>query len=286
MNNRLLFWSVKRELWENRSIYIAPLVVAVFILFSFLFSTTTLSRRINTASPAKQQAIISEPYNAIAGGLIVISFIVGVFYCLDALHGERRDRSILFWKSLPVSDRTTVLSKAAIPIAVMPAIVLAIIVITQLIMFSLSTIVLLGKPRSLTALWTHMPLIPLWIAVLYGQIAIALWHAPIYAWLLFVSGWAKRLAILWAVLPFLIVMAFEAGAFQTSRFAKFVWYRIGGWFPQAFDIVPKGGKHPTNPLAAITPGEFLSTPGLWVGLLIAAALLVATIRMRRDREPI
>ena len=57
-----------------------------------------------------------------------------MFYCLDALYGERRDRSILFWKSLPVSDLTTVLSKASIPIVVLPLLTFAVTVATQLIM--------------------------------------------------------------------------------------------------------------------------------------------------------
>ncbi len=64
--------------------------------------------------------MIEQPYTFAAGCIMATAFIVGVFYCLDALHGERRDRSILFWKSLPVSDLTTVLSKASIPLVVLP----------------------------------------------------------------------------------------------------------------------------------------------------------------------
>jgi hypothetical protein len=125
------YWSVRRELWENRSIYVAPLIVAVVALFGFLVSTIGMPERRQGAlllDPANQRAVIGAPYDVAAMMLIFTAFIVGVFYCLDALHSERRDRSILFWKSLPVSDLTTVLSKATIPLVVLPVIIFAIIV--------------------------------------------------------------------------------------------------------------------------------------------------------------
>src|SRR6202040_1612845 len=134
---RPMYWSVQRELWENRSIYVAPVVVLAFVLFGFLISLITLRHRMHAVlalDAAKQRATVAMPFNVAAGLTIVTAFIVGAFYCLDALHGERRDRSILFWKSLPVSDRTTVLSKASIPLVVLPLITFAIVVATQLIM--------------------------------------------------------------------------------------------------------------------------------------------------------
>ena len=95
---RPLRWSVWRELWENRSIYIAPLSVAVVVLFGFMISTYGMPERrrgVLLMDLAKQRALISEPYDVAAMMLIFTVFIVGVFYCLDALYGERRDRSIL-----------------------------------------------------------------------------------------------------------------------------------------------------------------------------------------------
>src|SRR5215831_17629705 len=131
------YWSVQRELWENRSIYVAPLIVAMVVLFGFLVSTIGLPERrqaVLLLEPAKARAAIGTPYNVAAMMLIFTAFIVGVFYCLDALHGERRDRSILFWKSLPVSDLTTLLSKATIPLGVLPLVTFAIIIATQFVM--------------------------------------------------------------------------------------------------------------------------------------------------------
>src|SRR6266481_3059637 len=128
---RTFYWSVRRELWENRSIYIAPLIVAGVELFGFLVSSIGLPERrrdVLLLEPAKTRAAIEVPYDMAAIMLILTAFVIGVFYCLDALYGERRERSILFWKSLPVSDRTTVLSKTSVPLLVLPLITFVIIV--------------------------------------------------------------------------------------------------------------------------------------------------------------
>src|SRR6476659_3320549 len=185
---RPFYWSVWRELWENRSIYIAPLAVAVVVLFGFMISTYGMPERrrgVLLMDLAKQRALISEPYDVAAMMLIFTVFIVGVFYCLDALYGERRDRSILFWKSLPVSDLTTVLSKASIPLVILPLITFAIVIATQLIMLLLSSAAMLISGLSATTpapSSLQQPLI-----LLYSLVVIALWHAPIYGWLLLVS---------------------------------------------------------------------------------------------------
>src|SRR5947207_2746697 len=126
---RPFYWSVLRELWENRSIYVAPLIVAAVQVFGFAISTIGLAERrraVLLLDPARQRHAIEMPYDIAAMMMIATVFIVGVFYCLDALHGERRDRTILFWKSLPVSDLTTVLSKAIIPLVVLPLLAFAI----------------------------------------------------------------------------------------------------------------------------------------------------------------
>src|SRR6266571_3862391 len=158
---RSFYWSVKRELWENRSIYIAPLIVAVVVLFGFLVSTVGLPERrraVLLLDPAKARAAIQAPYDMAAIMLILTAFIVGVYYCLDALHGERRDRSILFWKSLPVSDLTTLLSKATIPLVVVPLVTFAIIVVTQFIMLLWTSALLISKGMSPESTWINFPL--------------------------------------------------------------------------------------------------------------------------------
>jgi ABC-2 type transport system permease protein len=124
----------------------------------------------------------------------------------------------------------------------------------------------------------------LWLAVVYALAAITLWHSPLYAWLLVVSGWARRATFLWAVLPPLAVCVFEGIAFRTSHFAQFLKYRLIGWFTQAFIRQASGG--PDDPLAHLTPGRFLATPGLWIGLAFAVAFLAAAAHLRRHRDPI
>ncbi len=146
------YWSVKRELWENKSIYIAPLIVAAVILLGALISSGHLPERRRAAlllDPAHQRAAIEMPYNIVAMMILITAFIVGFFYCLDALYGERRERSILFWKSLPVSDVTTVLSKASIPLLVLPPVVLGVVIVTQFLMLLISSAVLLPSGLSL-----------------------------------------------------------------------------------------------------------------------------------------
>jgi ABC-2 type transport system permease protein len=285
---RPLYWSVRRELWENRSIYIAPLIVAAVQVIGFAISTIGLAdrrRAVLLLDPAHQRAAIEMPYDLAAMMMIFIVFIVGVFYCLDALHGERRDRSILFWKSLPVSDLTTVLSKAIIPLVVLPMLAFAIVVCVQLIMLLMSSAVLLMHGVSSATTWAHFPVFQNWVVLLYGLVAIALWHAPIYGWLLLVSGWARRATFLWAVLPLLAIAILEKIAFNTSYFASMLKHRLMGFAPNAFDFNPHHSVA-IDSLTQLSPGKFLSTPGLWIGLVFAAAFLAAAVRLRRYRGPL
>jgi ABC-2 type transport system permease protein len=277
-------WSVWREVWENRSIYIAPLIVATVVLFGFLVSTAGLPdrrRAVLLLDPAKARAAIDTPYNVAAMMLIFTAFIVGVFYCLDALHGERRDRSILFWKSLPVSDTTTLLSKATIPLAVLPLITFVIIVATQFVMLLWTSALLMTHGMSPGSTWANFNLFQESLILLYGLAAIALWHAPIYGWALLVSGWARRATFLCAVVPLLAIGFFEKITFGTSHFASMLKDRLMGFAPKAFAFTMHSIDSPT-----LTPGQYLSSPGLWLGLLFAAVFIAAAIRLRRYRGPL
>jgi ABC-2 type transport system permease protein len=288
---RPFYWSVRRELWENRSLYIVPLIVGAVEVFGFAISTIGLAERrraVLLLDPAYQRAAIEQPYDLAAMMMIFIVFIVGVFYCLDALHGERRDRSILFWKSLPVSDLTTVLSKATIPLVVLPVVAFVITVCVQLIMVLETSVVLIFHGMSPATTWAAVPFFQDWLVLLYGLVALALWHAPIYGWLLLVSGWARRATFLWAVLPLLAIGILERVTFGTSHFASLVKYRLMSWAAEAFAFHPHNpqGNPTIDSLAQLTPGRYLSIPGLWIGLVFAVAFLVAAIRLRRYRGPI
>jgi len=284
---RPMYWSVRRELWESRYIYIAPLAAAAVSLFGFVISIIHLPSRIRAGAsldPAQLHELIEQPYNFAALLIMASTFIAAVFYCLDALHGERRDRSILFWKSLPVSDFTTVLSKATIPVAILPLLTVAITVATQWIMLLLSTAVVLGSGLSAATLWDHLPLFQMQVMTLYHLLAIhALWYAPIYSWLLLASAWARRVVFLWAALPLLAIAAAEKIAFNTSHFGALLLYRLGDGVAGVPFV---SGSKSMDPLAHLTPGHFLMSPGLWIGLGIAAAFLIAAARLRRYQGPI
>jgi len=288
---RPLYWSIRRELWENRSIYIAPLAVAAVYLFGFLISLFWMPRSMRGMGAHGEMPpinVLAMPYSHAAMLIMLIAFLVGIFYSLDALHSERRDRSILFWKSLPVSDLTTVLSKASIPLVVLPLIAFAITVALQLIMLLLNAAVLLIS-RAGTAMPWAPPLFEMELVTLYATAVLALWHAPIYCWFLLVSGWARRAAFLWAVLPPLAIAAGEYIAFHTSYLASLLQDRLFGFAAGAFDLKDKNGV-PIDahfiPLTQLAPGRFLSSPGLWIGLVFAAIFLAAAVRMRRYRDPL
>ena len=290
---RPFYWSVRRELWENRSIYIAPVIVGCLGFVGFIISAIGLPERrraLLLLDPAQQRARIEMPYDAVAMMLMFTSFIVGVFYCLDALHGERRDRSILFWKSLPVSDLTTVLSKISIPLVVLPLITFVVVVVTQTLMWLWTAMLLLANDLPLTNS-SQLPLLQGWLVLLYGLVVIKLWHAPIYAWLLLVSAWARRATFLWAVLP-LSIAAVERIAFQTSYVGEFFSNRLSGGIEKAFKFklqaaaAPHRHAMPTVDITDLTPLNYLSSAGLWLGLLAAAALLFAAMHLRRSRGPL
>src|SRR5258706_353260 len=233
---------------------------------------------------ARYLEVMVRPEHLAAAGLIILtSFIVGAFYCLEALYGERRDRSILFWKSLPVSDLTTVLSKASIPLVVLPSIAIAVSLATQLVMLFLSTVVLSASGVGAAALWSRLPLFTMTLIMFYGVAVHVLWHAPLYAWLLLISGWARRTPLLWVVLPPMALGVFERITFHTSLVASLVSYRVIGAMRVAF-VASEG--HDIRRLAQLDPLRFLISPGLWIGLIAAAAFLAAAARLRRDREPI
>ncbi len=348
---RPFFWSVRRELWENHAIWIAPLVVAAIVIFGFsvgLFTPHSLTNVNRTSmvshaktvngvvvsktvsregggfaisanadadataqadpaeaskepvakvakptvmTPAQRLQIAVLPYDFLAVAMLVTMFLVAVFYCLGAMHNERRDRSILFWKSLPVPDLTTVLAKATIPMAVLPLVTVVLTLATQLVMLLLNSAEWTSHSRDLAALWSRIPLGEMSVVLLYGTITLTLWWAPVYAWLLLVSVWARRAPFLWAVLPPLGLALAEKLAFNTTNVASMLSSRIMGTYEDAFVVPAKGAFRTPGAIATITisqidAGKFLSTPGLWIGLIVAAGLVVATIWLRRNREPL
>ena len=278
---RRMYWSIRRELWEYRSIYVAPLAAAAIFLFAFLIALPHHMRGVKTLDQAHK--VLDIPYQLAAALIMGTAFIVGIFYSLDALYGERRDRSILFWKSLPVSDLITVLSKLTVPLIILPVLSFAIAVVTQFLMLLLSSVALLGSGLNLGMYWAHSSFFHLSVILLYHILTVhGLWYAPIYGWLLLVSICAPRAPFIWAFLPPFVVWGLEKIAFNSSHFLALMSYRLNG--PQPTTTVPD--SHLMDMLSALSPAQFFSTPGLWTGLLIATIFLAATVRLRRYRGPI
>src|SRR5579864_681163 len=283
---RPVYWSIRREFWENRYLYIAPVAAAAVFLFGFLIMSIHSPgqlRALVALHSAHNHEEISGPFDISAALLMGTAILMSVFYCAEALHGERRHRSILFWKSLPVSDVTTVLVKASIPLLILPVLVSAVTAVMYLLMLLLSSTVLLATGGNVAMLWAHLPILQMSLLALYHLLtAHALWPAPVYCWLLLVSGWARRATFLWAVLPIVAIGGLEKLAFNTTNFANLVGSRfIGATAPIASTDV-----FPTNPMIHITPAAFLGAPGLWIGLGISAIFLAAAVRLRRYQGPI
>lgn len=284
---RPVYWSLRRELWENRWLYIAPIAVAVFTVLVFLAGAVSQPNRVAESLAIGATDSLSALTQSGLGApmvLMMVTLLVGVFYSLEALQVERRDRSILFWKSLPVSDAATVLSKALVPLVVLPALTCVVIALTQVAMLVLGTALLLLTGGELGAVWTAFPF-QLWPAMLYFVAAMTLWHAPFYAWLLLISAWARRAPFLWATVPVLVLTVVERHTFYTSYVTAFLRYRSLGFFNEAVSV---GGRanQTVERLPILTPGNFLTSPGLWLGLLFAAACLYAAVRLRRERDPV
>ena len=287
---RPMAWSVRREIWENRSIYLAPLIVTAVVLFATMISTVTLPRKLRSLpplEPAKQHAAMVRPVSLAPAPIMLTAILVGFFYSLDALYGERRDRAILFWKSLPVSDATTVLSKVAVPAMVLPAIALVLSVITQLILLFESTLILLGSGLGAGRLWSEFRFFEGLPIMVYGLAIHTLWFLPINAWLLLISAWARRATLLWAILPLLAIGAVEKILFNTTYFMSMLRYRFVGAMIEGFGMkMLPGHSSDIERLSQLTPIRFLGSAGLWTGLIFAAMFIAAAIRLRRNREPI
>jgi ABC-2 type transport system permease protein len=281
-HTRPFYWSLQRELWEFRSIYIAPIVVASVFLVGFIISIISLPARMRAVDASGQHELITQPFNFVALAIMAATFLVALFYCLETLHGERRDRSILFWKSLPISDVTVVLSKATIPLVVLPLLTFAITVITHCLMALLSSAVLLGSGQSL---WSHMSLLQMWTMLLYHLLAIhALWFAPFYGWMLLVSAWARRAPLLWATVPLLAIGVVEKVALGSSYLSNLLLYRFGNG-PEGVPFTT-GSMAMSHSMPVLPVWRFLLSGGLWIGLAITAAFLLAAARIRRNRGPI
>jgi ABC-2 type transport system permease protein len=279
---RPFYWSVRKELWEYRSIYLAPASIAGVIVLGFIFVVLGLHIRLphaphSMSGQMQRYDAIFEPFGVAAALIMGAAFLVSFFYSLDCLYGERRDRSILFWKSLPVSDITVVLAKASVLFLVLPAVAFVATLVTEAILFLLSCTLLSSVGLSFAGFWAQLqPIQSIWGLLRHLVTVHILWYAPMYAWLILISAWSKRAPLLWAVLPPFAVIVFEKVAFHTAYFQNFLQNRFAG------NTQTAGASMAMDQMAP----HFLMEPGLWIGLLFAAGCLFTAARLRRARGPI
>jgi ABC-2 type transport system permease protein len=280
---RPFYWSMRRELWEYRSIYLAPLSIGGVVILGFVFVLVHLPQIFRNAmmlDAERQREALSQPFEVTAGLIMAAAFIVSIYYALDTLYAERRDRSILFWKSLPVSDLTAVLAKAGVLFVILPAVAFVVTLVAETILLLLSSAVLAISGLTVASLWAQLQPVASISGLFYHLVSVhILWYAPLYAWLMLISAWSRRAPLLWAALPPFAIIVFEKVAFHTAYFSNFLLSRVSGGSEAT-------GSNMPGPEMKITPVHFMATPGLWFGLAFAALFLVVAARLRRYRGPI
>ena len=298
---RPFYWSVMRELWENRSLTIAPLIPGALALLAVVWVAIANWSEIRALAQVPAQMLgqgVTLGFGAIAYAISIVMHVAVFFYLLDALQGERKDRSVLFWKSMPVSDTTTVLSKIFTALLVSGAIVVAVAVATILALLVVASLIALIAGVNPLPAWSGAQLVQTTVAIIYWQLAIALWYAPVAGWLLLVSAWAKRVTILWAVFTPIALAVFERVAMRTHYVQDAINSRLNDPVLMALAPRAKGAQFvvgndginaqgvPHRVLDLLDPVGFFSNPWLWVGLVVAAGFVAASIWMRRYREPL
>jgi ABC-2 type transport system permease protein len=238
-------------------------------------------------------ALLMLAYAGLAVVVFLVMGIIAFFYSIDSLYADRRDRSVLFWKSLPLSDAETVLSKFATAAVVIPLVALVAAVISQFMVAAGASMHFgsTGLPADLV--WHPRAIFGgIGIAVLWCGTAM-LWYAPFVAYLMLASAWAPKGPFLWAVLPPVgawilesVVMRSEyIGDFITERlFALYFLLRNRG--PSiAGDISDEGDvSHLARIDIAGMLRDFYASPELWLGVVAAGLLLAAAMWVRRYRD--
>ena len=315
-------WMLRRELWEHKGAFFwAPLVIAaamvIFIGGGFAYSmafATPEHIQIDGHSMVSVEGVpnalrykiahaVATGYLGIAAPLFMVLTVVVFFYCLSALHDDRRDRSILFWKSLPLSDRDTVVSKVVTALLVAPLITIAIGVATALVLLVIGMLTAASKGLNLFAPVLMDP--ALYLSPLYLLAFLPLyilWALPTVGWLLLVSSWARSKVFLWAVGVPLVALALLAWFdFLVGRFSglslNFKWFGeevvariLGGLFPGVWfgevngaELARQNAGFDGPMLLGLSYGT-LASPAVWIAAVAGCAMIYGAIGLRRWRD--
>ena len=263
---------VRRELWEHRGLIWAPLAMALTIIVLSLLGAAqdiTLPGVVVVRDADEQRDFLSTLMIGLLVPQLLAGLVVVFFYLLDGLFTERRDRSILFWKSLPVSDTKTVLSKLFVALVAMPLWIWALSLLVGLVVFGVLAAKVSNTPAAALGTWHGEDWLVLQ-ATLLGKLAVAaLWYLPVAGWLLLVSVLAKRAPFLWATLPFLVLSLAERIALGTNVMGALAAQRLFGFREE---------------VSLMSEFSLLASPDLWIGVAIGAALVYAAIRVRQRSD--
>jgi hypothetical protein len=230
--NRFL-WLIRREVWEHRAIWVAPAVVLGCVILLILtghvhikpFSADEMKDVV--LSPDQKVTVLMYAYSALSLIVFLVMGVIAFFYAIDALYADRRDRSVLFWKSLPLSDAETVLSKFAVAILVIPLVALAATVATQLLIATGESLKFRDRRRaggvscgSRRRCSGGMGVAALWC------VTAMVWYAPFVGYLMLASAWAPRSPFLWAVLPPVALWILEAVVMRSTYVGDFIKDRL------------------------------------------------------------
>jgi ABC-2 type transport system permease protein len=287
---------IRRELWEHRALWITPLIVGGLLVL------TALPIHIGNVMFGADAEEFGSPDNRVGmftlmlwgqsvPQYLVMAIVVSI-YLTDCLYQERKDRSILFWKSLPVSDANTVISKLLVGLVVVPlGVFLTAMVCGVLFQAIWAARTAAGSLPNIAAAWDTVAWLKVQGLMLYGLFVSMLWFAPMAAFLLLVSAWARKNVFLWATLPPVIAIFVERAAFGTRHTLNLLQYRSWSGIWKALltqPITPDSGHERVYSLAELFDNipmtrAFLNID-LWLGLAVAAVFVFAAIRLRRYRD--
>ncbi len=319
---KTMTWLLRREFWENKgSMFWAPLIVGALMVVALggmaIYGAsmgefenrvtvdgqlTSVTSHFNTFTPEKKQEIakaISATYLLIAAPLFLMMSIIAFFYCLGALHDERRDRSILFWKSLPISDTQTVLAKVITATIVAPLITIAVGSAVSVLLLAIFGAAFASLGLNLFPLVLSNPDFYLMPLQLLGLLPVyILWALPSAGWLLMVSAWAKSKVFLWAVgVPLVTIAVIAWGNYLLKTRLDLDWlvqnvvarglvgFIPGTWMPLSHaDMAQFDGHLDGMGTVFSTSWATLATPQAWFGIAAGVAMIVAAIRLRRWKD--
>jgi ABC-2 type transport system permease protein len=291
---------IVREIQEHKVAFVyAPFFVSFILCFviasvyfggtsiqtdQFNFSTEYYDEEIRQA----MQSVSSvSRIDIVRTGLLVLGFpillTVGfglLAYSLSTFADERKDRSLIFWRSLPVSDLTTVLSKVFVVTLIVPLMVLPYIILLQLVaMTSASIFFATNDIVSFGWLWGSY-IITDWFRIIFSLWAQGLWSLPLFLWLMLAGTFAAR-PIAGAIVPPVILIVLEGVIFKTNLVLEFIENRIGFW--SRSDSFPKEYQE----LRVVDISDILllfSTQAFWIGILASVILVAGIVYFRSSNS--